>query len=211
MVKYILQEMNDLANNGERKVFPKVQVNYTVGKDEFVDLVQKHVRAVDKGVVTAVMTGVADVLAEMLSMGCNVTVDEIGTFSMSLKFLDEKTTELETDDDPMIYRRVGVKDVNLKISPELRNKLYKKTKFTREASGVNTIKKKLSTVEERIARGLSIIDDKGFVTLKEYADINNISHSTASRELSMLSSDSTSPITSSGLGTHKVWVRRNEE
>lgn len=207
MAKYILQEMNDLGNTGERKVYPKIQVNYTVSQDEFVDRVQKHLRAVDKGLVIAVTSGVADVLAELLSEGCNVTIDEIGTFSLSLHFLDEKPTEMTSDEDPMIYRKVGVKDVNFKTSPELKKKLYMKTKLSRVTSGVKVIKKKLFTPEERLDRALSIIDSKGFITLSEYAATNNMSHSSASLELSRLTSGPTPPLNTSGRGSHKVWVR----
>ena len=34
---------------------------------------------------------------------------------MSLKFLDDKPTEIQEEGDPMLYRRVGVKDLNFKI------------------------------------------------------------------------------------------------
>lgn len=208
MAKYILKEMNDVRNTGERKVYPKLVVNYTVGKDEFVDRVQKHLRAIDKGVVIAVTTGVADVLAELLSEGCNVTIDEIGTFSTSLRFFDDKPTEIESDDDSMAYRRVGVKDINFKTAAELKTKVERKTKFTREVSGVKKLKKNLFTPEERIANALQIIDSKGFFTLSEYAQANNLSRTVASKELAALTADHTSPIETSGRGTHKVWVRR---
>ena len=34
---------------------------------------------------------------------------------MSLKFLDDKPTEIQDEDEKMLYRLVGVKDLNFKI------------------------------------------------------------------------------------------------
>ena len=70
------------------------------------------------------------------------------------------------------------------------------------------LKKNLFTPEERIANALQIIDSKGFFTLSEYAQANNLSRTVASKELAALTADHTSPIETSGRGTHKVWVRR---
>ena len=179
MAKYILKEMNDVRNTGERKVYPKLVVNYTVGKDEFVDRVQKHLRAIDKGVVIAVTTGVADVLAELLSEGCNVTIDEIGTFSTSLRFFDDKPTEIESDDDSMAYRRVGVKDINFKTAPEMMRSLQMRTKFERVMTGARLLKKNLYTLEQRIENALAKI-----------------------------SSDPNMPIDYTGQASHKIWIRR---
>lgn len=48
---------------------------------------------------------------------------------MSLKFIDEKSTEIQEEDDRLLYRRVGVKDINFKTSPEMLHELRRVTKF----------------------------------------------------------------------------------
>jgi predicted HTH transcriptional regulator len=63
------------------------------------------------------------------------------------------------------------------------------------------------TPKERLQRALSHIDKHGFITLQEYANLNRLSRSEASRELSKLVSNPTSGITAKGVGSHKVWVR----
>ena len=60
-----------------------------------------------------------------------MTLDDIGTFSMSLKFIDEKSTKIQEEDDRLLYRRVGVKDINFKTSPEMLHELRRVTKFER--------------------------------------------------------------------------------
>ena len=129
MAKYILQEMNDVRNTGKRTVYPKIVINQTLTTKEFIDELHKHLRTVDKGVLTGVMCGMADTLASLLSRGNNVTLDDIGTFSMSLKFIDDKPTEIQEEGDRMLYRRVGVKDLNFKTAPEMMRSLQMKTKF----------------------------------------------------------------------------------
>ena len=208
MAKYLLQEMNDVRNTGKRTVYPKMVTDQTLTTKEFIDELHKHLRTVDKGVLTGVMCGMADTLSSLLSRGYNVTLDDIGTFSMSLKFIDDKPTEIQEEDDRLLYRRVGVKDLNFKTSPEMLHELRRVTKFERVMTGARVLKKNLYTLEQRIENALAIIDDKGHITLGEYAQVNNLSRTTASKELAKISSDPNMPIDYTGQASHKIWIRR---
>ena len=208
MAKYILQEMNDVRNTGKRTVYPKIVINQTLTTKEFIDELHKHLRTVDKGVLTGVMCGMADTLASLLSRGNNVTLDDIGTFSMSLKFIDDKPTEIQEEGDRMLYRRVGVKDLNFKTAPEMMRSLQMKTKFERVMTGARVLKKNLYTFEQRIENALAIIDEKGRITLGEYAKVNNLSRTTASKELAKITDDPEMPIDYTGQASHKIWIRR---
>ena len=211
MAKYLLQEMNDVRNTGKRTVYPKMVTDQTLTTKEFIDELHKHLRTVDKGVLTGVMCGMADTLSSLLSRGYNVTLDDIGTFSMSLKFIDDKPTEIQEEDDRLLYRRVGVKDINFKTSPEMLHELRRVTKFERVMTGARVLKKNLYTLEQRIENALAIIDDKGHITLGEYAQVNNLSRTTASKELAKISSDPNMPIDYTGQASHKIWIRRKGE
>ena len=208
MAKYILQEMNDVRNTGKRTVYPKIVINQTLTTKEFIDELHKHLRTVDKGVLTGVMCGMADTLASLLSRGNNVTLDDIGTFSMSLKFIDDKPTEIQEEGDRMLYRRVGVKDLNFKTAPEMMRSLQMKTKIERVMTGARVLKKNLYTFEQRIENALAIIDEKGHITLGEYAKVNNLSRTTASKELAQITADPEMPIDYTGQASHKIWIRR---
>lgn len=48
-------------------------------------------------------------------------VTTILTFSMQLKLLDNKPTEIKKEDSPMFYRRVGVYNFNFKINNSYKN------------------------------------------------------------------------------------------
>ena len=211
MAKYLLQEMNDVRNTGKRAVYPKVVINQTIGTEEFIDVLHDRLRTVDKGVLRGVISGIADSLVSLLSKGNNVTLDDIGTFSMSLKFLDDKPTEIQEEGDPMLYRRVGVKDLNFKISPKLIRDLQMNTRFERMTTGARELKKNLYSFEQRIENALAIIDEKGHITLGEYAKVNNLSRTTASKELSKITADPNMPIDYTGQASHKIWIRRKGE
>ena len=111
-------------------------------------------------------------------------------------------------DDRMMRRGVEVSNVNFKVDPQLLKQLKRETHLEREMPGVKIITKCEYTREQRIERAMRVIKRHGFITLTDYAAINNLSRTYASQDLKEISSDPTSPITSSGRGSHKVWVRR---
>ena len=210
MVKYKLQEMADVHNTGKRKVYPKMVTNRTLSRKEFVERMQGSHRSISPSTTEAVLMDVEDMLVQMLSMGYNVNLEGLGTFSLSLGFEDDKPTEMQGDDDKMIYRKVGVKNINFNASPEFVKAVKRETDrdLERDMGGVKVIRKQLYTQEERIVRALKVIEDNGVLTLGEYAYINNLSRTAASLELKAITSKEASPIQSKGSGSHKVWVKR---
>ena len=212
MAKYKLQEMSDVHHTGKRKVYPKMVVNRTLSRKEFIKRMQGYHRGISASTTEAVLTDVEDMLVEMLSMGYNVNLEGLGTFSLSLGFEDDKPTEMQGDDDKMTYRKVGVRDINFKASPDFIKSVKQETDrdLERDMGGVKLILKKIYTREERIARALDVIDENGFIGLTDYAYINNLSRTAASLELKEIDSDQEAPIRSVGQHSHKVWVRRKK-
>ena len=212
MAKYKLQEMSDVHHDGKRKVYPKMVANRTLSRKEFIDKMQGYHRGISPSTTEAVLMDVEDMLVRMLSMGYNVNLEGLGTFSLSLGFEDDKPTEMQGDDDKMAYRKVGVRDVNFKASPYFIQSVKRETDpdLKREMSGVKQILKQKYTREERIARALHVIDENGFIGLTDYAYINNLSRTAASLELKEIDSDHDAPIRSVGQHSHKVWVRRKK-
>lgn len=208
MAKYKLQELPDMQGEGKRKVYPKMVINRTLNLEDLTEKMKSHHRAFSPSTIEAVVMDLEDMMVEVLSMGYNVKMDGIGTFSLSLGFEDEKPTEMQKEGDKMLYRKVGVKNVNFKVDPEMLLQLRKETDLEREMSGVKVIKKNLFSKEERIARALQVIERDGYITLTDYAHINNLSRTAASAELKEITSDANSPIDWRGNGSHKVWIKK---
>lgn len=212
MAKYKLQEMSDVHHTGKRKVYPKMVVNRTLSRKEFIKRMHDYHRGISPSTTEAVLMDVEEILVEMLSMGYNVNLEGLGTFSLSLGFEDNKPTEMQGDDDKMTYRKVGVRDVNFKASPDFIKAVKQETDhdLERDMGGVKLILKKKYSREERIARALDVIEENGFIGLTDYAYINNLSRTAASLELKEIDHDETVPIRSVGKHSHKVWVRRKK-
>ena len=208
MAKYKLQEMPDMDESGKRRVYPKMVINRTLDTKELIEKMKLYRRAFSPSIIEGVVTDLEDMLVEVLSMGYNVKLYGIGTFSLSLGFEDEKPTEIQEEGDKMLYRKVGVKGVNFKVAPEMVKRIRRETDLERDMGGVTVLKKKLYTREERIARALHVIERNGYITLTDYAYINNLNRCTASKELREITSDKSSPIDGRGSGSHKVWVKR---
>ncbi len=211
MAKYKLQEMPDMHSDGKKRVYPKIIARHMLTTKEVVRGMHSYDRTLAPSVIEAVLTDAADYLARMLSMGHSVRLDGIGTLSLSLDFDDDKPSEMKGDDDRMLYRKVTVKDVNYKASPELIKRLRMETELERDMGGVTRLRRKVFTQEERIANALRVIDERGFITLSAYASINHMSRTTASEELKRLCANPDGPINWTGHRTHKVWIRRDRE
>ena len=208
MPKYKLQEMYDVRQTGERRVYPKLDAYRLLDAEEFIEKMHSYDRAISPSVVRAVLMNLSDTLKRMLSQGYTVKVDELGTFSLSLDFDDDKPKVMQQADDKMAYRHVTVKNVNFKVDPSLLKDLRYETDLEREMSGVKVIKKQLFTLEQRIERALAVIERDGFIGLTDYAAINNLSRTSASQELKMICANPDGPLDTKGRGSHKVWVKR---
>ena len=208
MPKYKLQEMYDVRQTGERRVYPKLDAYRLLDAEEFIEKMHSYDRAISPSVIRAVLMNLSDTLKRMLSQGYTVKVDELGTFSLSLDFDDDKPKVMQQADDKMAYRHVTVKNVNFKVAPSLLKDLRYETELEREMSGVKVIKKQLFTLEQRIERALAVIERDGFIGLTDYAAINNLSRTSASQELKQICANPEGPLDTKGRGSHKVWVKR---
>ena len=208
MPKYKLQEMYDVRQTGERRVYPKLDAYRLLDAEEFIEKMHSYDRAISPSVIRAVLMNLSDTMKRMLSLGYTVKVDELGTFSLSLDFDDDKPKVMQQADDKMAYRHVTVKNVNFKVDPSLLKDLRYETELEREMSGVKVIKKQLFTLEQRIERALAVIERDGFIRLTDYAAINNLSRTSASQELKQICADPDGSLEAKGRRSHKVWVKK---
>ena len=206
MINYVLKEMPDLRKTGKRNVFPKVKVHHTVGTEEFLKVMATYHHTNRPNELRAMVEAMKETIAELLADGHNVNIEGLGTFSLSLEFKDEKSKELQEGDD-MLYRKVQAKDVNFRASRQLVGTVDRATEYVRdEEERVVKIAKSPYTKEERIARAVAFIKEKGQMRLPDYCALNELDKCTASKELQAVADDPAQQITTQGKGTHKCWV-----
>ena len=199
MANYVIKEMPTGMGNGKKgRIYPKMQVYTEFDYDKVVELINVNSPAFSEATVRGVLDTLAVVMKSYLPLGHTMKIDNLGVFSLSLEFAD--------DDIQKKYHHVRAKGVNFKVDKRMVEAINKENSFERTTSTPSSPSP--YTLEERLQRALSHIDQHGFITLQEYANLNRLSYSTASRELAKLVADPQSGIKPKGAASHKVWVRK---
>ena len=207
MTQFVLKEMNDLDGKGKGRVYPQVVINRLMTTEDLVERMQNNTR-LGSAVIHAMLLSLGENIATLLDSGFSVKIDNFGTFSLSLGFADKKGNKLEDEDDKMNYRRVMVKNITFKPESDLIFKINKNIRLERHVPGVVKSESDSFTPEERRLRAINFIERHGQITLQEYANLNNISRSKASRELNKLEDIEGSGIRGYGNAPHKVWKKK---
>ena len=211
MANYVIKEMpTGMGNGSEGKAFPKMQVYTEFDYDKVVELVHTNSPAFSQATIRGVLDTLAIVMKSYLPLGHTMKIDNLGVFSLSLQFADNEAEtggkqDKQASGSKTKYHHVKVKGVNFRVDKKLVDEINKENTF--ERTTVKSASPSPYTPEERLQRALHHIDKHGFITLQEYANLNKLSYSTASRELAKLVADSSSGIKAKGSASHKVWVR----
>jgi len=178
MANYVIKEMPTGMGNGKKgRIYPKMQVYTEFDYDKVVELINVNSPAFSEATVRGVLDTLAVVMKSYLPLGHTMKIDNLGVFSLSLELVDRKLVEA----------------------------INKENSFERTTSNPSSPSPYSS--EERLQRALQHIDRHGFITLQEYANLNSLSYTSASRELAKLVLDPNSGIKVKGAASHKVWVR----
>jgi predicted histone-like DNA-binding protein len=202
MPKYILQELPKGMTKGENVVYPKIQT-YTTHDFETVLEHMKTYANVSTGTMRAVLEALAMTMTSWMPLGHNIKVDGLGTFSLSLGYEGKELKEK--------YNHIYIKGINFKPDPELLADLNKESNFERSEMEVKSPKKSELSLEERIAKAKAVIEEKGFMTLNDYARITGFRRTASSLDLKKIVASPTSGITTQGSGSHKVWIKKEIE
>ena len=201
MANYVVKELpTGMAGNRKKRVYPKMQVYTEFDYDKVVELVHTYSPSFSKGTIRGVLDTLGVVMASCLPMGHTLKIDGVGVFSLSLQFSDNK------EGGETKYRHVEARGVNFKVDKTLVNEINKENNFERE----DYVQPKSSAYsrDERLQRAIQYISKHGFITLQDYANMNDLSRSSASRELAFFVKTPDSGIGIKGTGSHKVWVKK---
>ena len=212
MGSYVLKEMAKGMGKSDSTLYPKLLIYSMFDKDKVVKYIHEYSPAFSEGVIRGVLDALAQTMKSVLPMGHSMKIDGLGVFSLSLGFdeqpedglkVDDKTGEVKQKEK---YRHVCAQSINFRVDPQLIDEINKDTTFERGSVGVKRNKKLTSTLEQRKNKAIQLIKEQGFITLDNYANANNLSRSSASRELKRLTSDPNSGIKEKGSSSHKVWI-----
>ena len=213
MANYVIKEMPSGMGNGKKgRIYPKMQVYTEFDYEKVVELIHTNSPAFSQATIRGVLDTLGVVMKNYLPMGHTMKIDNLGVFSLALEFTDEKTEkepqqETKEAESKTKYRHVKVKGINFKVDKKLVDGINRENTFERTSG--NPVSSSPYSSEERQQRALQHIDKHGFITLQDYANLNRLSRASASRELSRLVANPSSPITCKGAGSHKIWLRRD--
>ena len=195
-----------MGNGKKGRIFPKMQVYTEYDYDKVVELIHSYSPAFSEGTVRGVLDTLSEVMKTYLPMGHTMKIDHLGVFSLALQFSDNQAEDEKQQEPKTKYRHVEAKGVNFKVDKKLVDDINKENTFERMAFTPSSTP--AYTPEERLQRALRHIDKHGFITLQDYANLNKLSSSSASRDLAKFVVDPASGITDKGAGSHKVWVKK---
>ena len=202
MLNYHIQELPNLRQDSEEKVFPKLDTYSQFGNKKMIERIAMEA-GVHEGVVMATLDALPRALKNILLEGHSCKIDGLGTFSLSLAFCpsDEHYPERQGES------RVGISRLNLKVDADFMRGLRKEAQFTKTDSKIVAVRPSKGHIEEHLRLAIKWFDTHTTLTLQEYANLAGVSASTASRELKMITANPNSGIISQGQGNRKVWVK----
>ena len=216
MANYYLQKLPEGMKESEEVVYPKMQTYNMHDFETVLKHMQTYAGNFSEGTMRAVIDALVQTMKSWMPLGHSIKIDGLGVFSLSLGFDTSTPSEAKAakkqksgnlgDKQKTKYRHVCIKGIHFKPDPQLLRLMNKEATFERTEADIVVPRKLDDSREERIRKALAIIDRQGYMTLSDYAIATGQSRSAASRDLTQLTNDPTSGITTRGAHSHKVWV-----
>ena len=206
MAEYIKREMPDMNGTGEKKAYYKVKTYSNLNSDDFVKKICYPGSGLSRGDMSKVMTRIVDELKRCLAEGHSVTIDELGTFSLSIGVKDDDEVEdFDGNGKKVTAKRLGVRGVNFRPDKQLVRDIDRKCKLHKGYVSPNH--RSPYTRDQRLRMAQDYIAQHHFMRVRDYEQMTLLPHSTAANELRDFCMLPTG-ITSEGRGNTKVYVKR---
>ena len=207
MAKYIKQEMPDIHQTGEKKVYYRLKTTRNIDSKEFVQSLSKSFNGMNEADITRVLMATADHLGELLGEGYSVTLDGIGTFKATIGLEEDKEPDtLDGKEPERNAQSLELKGVNYRADKALVKKAKQHCKLERE--GTHRLYRSSYTKEERLGLALEYLEKHGAMKVADYVELTGLSRTAATLELQEFRRDTASGIDFIGRGSAKVYVKR---
>lgn len=190
-LNYHIQELPQMRGE-EQRIFPKLETYSVFDNEKMVERIALE-SGLQEGTVMAVLNALPKALKNILLEGHTCKLDGIGTFSVSLTFDSEK--------------EVTINRLNLKVDTNFMDELRKEAEFEKVQPEVVPVKPSKGRIDEHVSLVHEWLQTHPFITLQEYANLVEVSYTTASRELKAICQNPSFGITSKGKKQTKVWVK----
>ena len=208
MAQYAMQEVNDLNNEGETLLYPRMVIEGCFDMDEVIRRVARTT-TFSSGDVKGVLEAVRLEMAYMMASGYSVRLDGIGTFTPSLALRKGKERETPDGESRRNATSIKVGSINFRVDKEWVREVDSNCHLTRKTGGYKRHVSKY-TPEERLALAQRYLETHSELTVLGYAYLTGLSRTTAGRELRRWHETEGSGIDIKGFGSHRVYVRERK-
>ena len=205
MAEYEMQEMNLPNKEGKRVLYPRL-VQRGQADTEYIARVLSQRSSFSKGAVAGLLQELADELAYQMGQGKSVKLDGIGTFVPALALREDK--ERETSEENSTHRNarsIIVGGINVRPEKSLISDTNYHCELERSQQKFHRSSQKF-TPEQRLQRTKQYLSEHPYMTVRDYCRLTGLRHTTASLELKLWTGQPKTAITTSGRGTHKVYI-----
>lgn len=206
MAFYTMRKLpHEMLGEGER-LFPKLITNGTASNDDIARTITQRT-GLSRGDVIAVMTELADAVANSVAEGKSVKVNGLGTFKAVVGLVDkeERTAWLDAANRLTTARNVKLKTVNFRPARDLVEAVGHAMTLER-VGGTSHDTAPTATEQERLSMACRHIARHGFLRVADYARLTSQPKTTASRDLRRLAEKADSGIKADGTGPARVYV-----
>ena len=167
MAEYIKREMPDMDGSGERKCYYKVRTYSNLCSKDFVERLCYPGSGLNQGDVAKVLCRMVDEMKRWLADGYTVTIDELGTFSLSIGVMDDKEVEdFEGNGKKVTAKRIGVRGVNFRPDKQMVRDISLSCKLHKGYVSPNN--RSPYTREERLKMAQDYIAEHHFMRVRDY-------------------------------------------
>ena len=206
MAKYIKQEVPDMKNTGEQKVFYRLKVERNVDFQEFVQRLCSHHSGISRGEALRVLVSASEVLAELIGEGYSVTLNDWGTFKATIGLEEGKEKDtIDGSESKRNARSLCLNGINFQADKKLVHRARRHCKL--ERGGVVRVQRSPYSKEERLQKALEYLEENKVLKVCQYMELTGQAHTTAACELRNFSLDASSGIVSVGRGSAVVYVK----
>ena len=207
MAKYIKQEFKSINNEGEASAYYRMETSRRVTMAEFIKEISIPGHGISEATAMQVLNQAATSLARLMAHGCAVTIDGIGTFKATIGVCKDKEQDAFVADKPQRNAQsIEVNGVHYRADKALVKAV--RSQCTLERGKQSRIKRSPYTLEERIGRAIAFIEEHGYMRTRDYANLNELSLSTATVELRKVRKEESSGIKAIGRGSSLIYVKR---
>ena len=197
--------MTDLNGKGVPQAYYRVKAWRMLKGDEFIKRCHSLNGAFSESILKGVVAALTQHLAYELSNGFTVKIDGLGVFSLKIGMCEGKEQDgFDPEETKHNARSLQVTGISLKVDKGLVKAINRQCEL--ERGGEERIKARKYNYEQSISRAKEYIRQHGFMRVGDFARLNNMAYSTASRELIRIARDPDSGIVSQGNKSGKLYL-----